>query len=443
MRLLEASLGRLTALFLGAFGAATALTGYASYSASRHTIETLVDRRLDEVSRALLDESLRGNAAAILARIAALSTQRETGDLGFELTDAKGQRLGGNVNVSGPVPPGFSTLGDSVLPGTATFRMQRRDAGGGLHLVTLVETEPIEGFAAVWLRSYALGFGLIVLIVVAGAVSFSTIVRRRIGELRTTAEAIIDGDLTQRVPVEPGSGAFAEQAATFNRMLDRIAALVESLRHVGGDVAHDLRTPLARLRSRLALIVAETPTPALEATLEQCDELLAMFSAILRISEVEGGERRTAFRAFSLAGVATDVTETLAASADDSGHVLTLTSIEDGEIEGDRQLLTQAALNLVGNALTHSPSGTRVTVAVTRAAAQMRLTVTDNGPGIPVEGRATALRRFGRLDASRHRPGHGLGLPLVEAIARMHGGTLSLEDAGPGLRATIAVPVAG
>jgi signal transduction histidine kinase len=141
--------------------------------------------------------------------------------------------------------------------------------------------------------------------------------------------------------------------------------------------------------------------------------------------------------------VATDVTETLAASADDSGHVLTLTSIEDGEIEGDRQLLTQAALNLVGNALTHSPPGTRVTVAVTRVAAQMRLTVTDNGPGIPAEGRATALRRFGRLDASRHRPGHGLGLPLVEAIARMHGGTLSLEDAGPGLRATIAVPVAG
>lgn len=438
-----ASLGRLTALFLGAFGAATALTGYASYSASRHTIETLVDRRLDEVSRALLDESLRGNPGAILARIAALSTQRETGDLGFELVDARGRRLGGNVTVTGPVPPGFSTLGDSVLPGSTAFRIQRRDAGAGLQLVTLVETEPIEGFAAVWLRSYALGFGLIVIIVVAGAVSFSTIVRRRIGELRRTAEAIIDGDLTQRVPVEPGSGAFAGQAATFNRMLDRIAALVESLRHVGGDVAHDLRTPLARLRSRLALIVAETPTPELEAALEQCDELLRMFSAILRISEVEGGERRTAFRAFSLAEVATDVTETLAASAEDSGHVLTLEAVASGDVEGDRQLLTQAALNLVGNALTHSPPGSRVTVAVTRAATRMLLTVADDGPGIPAGERTTALRRFGRLDASRHRPGHGLGLPLVEAIARMHSGTLSLEDARPGLRATIAVPAAG
>jgi len=438
-----ASLGRLTALFLGAFGAATALTGYASYSASRHTIETLVDRRLDEVSRALLDESLRGNAGAILTRISALSAQRETGDLGFELLDAKGQRLGGNVTVSGRVPPGFSTLADGMLPGTATFRMQRRDAGGGLHLVTLVETEPIDGFAAVWLRSYALGFGLIVIIVVAGAVSFSTIVRRRISELRTTAEAIIDGDLTQRVPVEPGSGAFARQAATFNRMLDRIAALVESLRHVGGDVAHDLRTPLARLRSRLALIVAETPTPELEAALDQCDEMLAMFSAILRISEVEGGERRTAFRPVALAAVASDVAETLAATTADSGHVLTIGPLEDGAVEGDRQLLTQATLNLVGNALTHSPPGARVAVSVTRAAAQLVLTVEDDGPGIPAAERATALRRFGRLDASRHCPGHGLGLPLVEAIARMHGGTLSLEDARPGLRATIAVPVAG
>jgi signal transduction histidine kinase len=274
-------------------------------------------------------------------------------------------------------------------------------------------------------------------------VSFSTIVRRRIGELRRTAEAIIDGDLTQRVPVEPGGGAFAGQAVTFNRMLDRIAALVESLRHVGGDVAHDLRTPLARLRSRLALIVAETPTAELEAALEQCDEMLAMFSAILRISEVEGGERRTAFRAFALAEVASEVAETLSASAEDSGHILTLAAVEDGEIEGDRQLLTQATLNLVGNALTHSPPGTRVTVAVTRVAARMLLTVMDDGPGIPAAERATALRRFGRLDASRHCPGHGLGLPLVEAIARMHGGTLVLDDAKPGLRATIAVPVAG
>jgi signal transduction histidine kinase len=437
-----ASLGRLTALFLGAFGAATALTGYASYSASRHTIETLVDRRLDEVSRALLDEARRGDARAILARIAVLSQQRETGDLGFELTDAAGTRLGGNVAVSGAVPAGFSTLDDGVLPGAAAWRIQRRDAGAGLRLVTLVETEPVEGFAAVWLRSYALGFGLIVVIVVAGAVSFSLLVRRRIGELRATAEAIIDGDLTQRVPVERGGGAFAGQAATFNRMLDRIAALVESLRHVGGDVAHDLRTPLARLRSRLALIVAETPGAELEAAVDQCDELLAMFSAILRISEVEGGDRRTAFRDVSLAAVAAEVAETLAASAADSGHVLEVGELAAGVVEGDRQLLTQGVLNLVVNALTHSPAGSVVRVAVARDAGRLRLSVVDDGPGIPAGERATALRRFGRLDASRHRPGHGLGLPLVEAIVRMHGGALTLEDAGPGLRATIAVPVA-
>ncbi|WP_294195699.1 ATP-binding protein, partial [uncultured Sphingomonas sp.] len=259
-------------------------------------------------------------------------------------------------------------------------------------------------------------------------------------ELRSTAEASIDGDLTQRVPVEPGSGAFAEQAATFNRMLDRIAALVDSLRHVGGDVAHDLRTPLARLRSRLALIVAETPTAELEAVLDQCDELLAIFSAILRISEVEGGDRRTAFQPVSLSAIASDVAETLAANAADSGHVLTVTALADGTVAGDRQLLAQAGLNLVGNALTHSPAGSRVTVAVTREADAMRLTVTDDGPGIPAAARATALRRFGRLDASRNRPGHGLGLPLVEAVARMHRGTLSLEDAAPGLRAVLTIP---
>lgn len=431
-----ASLRRLTAVFVGAFGIATVVTGYATYSASRATIENLVDRRLAAVSRALLDEARPGDATSLLLHISMLSQQRDTGDIGFELTDARGRRLGGNVAVSGAVPAGFSTVrsDDDVM------RVQRRAAGNGLQLLTLVELEPVDGYQGAWLRSFVIGFGAMLVIVVAGAVSFSRLVRRRIGEVRATAEAIIDGDLTQRIPVERGAGAFAAQAVTFNRMLDRIAALVDSLRHVGGDIAHDMRTPLARLRSRLAVIAEEATTPELEAALEQCDELLAMFSAMLRISEVEGGDRRAAFDVVDLASIASEVAETLAEAANDSGHRLGIARLDTGNVEGDRQLLSQAMLNLVENALAHTPAGSQVSIAVERSGDDMVLRIQDDGPGIPATDHAAALRRFGRLDASRNRPGHGLGLPLVDAIVRMHGGTLRLGDASPGLRVTIALP---
>lgn len=440
MVLRGSSLGRLTALFLGAFGVATVATGYATYTTSRHTIETLVDRRIAAVSRAVLDEAQSDEASAILARIRVLSRQRDTSDLGFVLYDARGRRLGGNVTLAYEVPPGFSTLGEGVVDGLTTGRAQRRTAGSGLQLVTLAETDPVEGSAAVWLRSFAIGFGVIVVIVVAGALSFALLVRRRIGELRATAEAIIDGDLTQRVPVEPGGGAFAGQAVAFNRMLDRIAALVDSLRHVGGDIAHDMRTPLARLRSRLARIAAETPSDEVDAALEQCDELLTMFSAMLRISEIEGGDRRAAFRPVRLATIALEVAETIAASADEGGRTLVVEELAEGEVDGDRALLAQAAINLVENALAYTPEGATVRIAVIARGDELCLRVADDGPGIAAVDRAAALRRFGRLDASRNRPGHGLGLPLVDAIARMHRGTLTLGDAGPGLVATVAMP---
>ncbi|MEH3046313.1 sensor histidine kinase [Sphingomonas adhaesiva] len=432
----------LTALFLAAFALVTALTGYAMFDASRRAIATLVDRRIDGVGDALLEEVRPGDAATILTRIAAFSRQRDSGDIGFELRDARGRRLGGNVALSRPVPTGFSAITRTDrIAGLSAGRAQSRDVGGGMSLVIVAETEPIDGFAAIRVRNYLMGFGVIAAIALAGIAAFGLVVRRRIEEVRTTALAIIDGDLSRRVPVAPHGGVFAEQAATFNRMLDRIATLVEGLRHVGSDVAHDLRTPLARLRSRLAVAAARTPGAELEAALAQCDELLAIFTAILRIAEIDTGDRRAAFRAVDLAALAAEVVETLGEVARDSGHRLTLERTEPATIAGDRQLLSQAALNLVENALHHTPPGTRVTLSVERTADRVRLCVRDTGPGIAPEHHATARRRFGRLDVSRNRPGHGLGLPLVDAIAALHGGTLDLDDARPGLSAALVLPL--
>ncbi|WP_298810283.1 HAMP domain-containing sensor histidine kinase [uncultured Sphingomonas sp.] len=439
------SLRSLLLAFLGAFAAAVVLTGYATYTASHRAIIALVDARIDLAADAVLSDGAPGDARAILARIAAFTRRRDTGDIGFELEDARGRRLGGNVVLARPIAAGFSTIerGDNIA-GLSAGRAERRDAGGGLRLITIIETEPVDGYAAVRARNYLLGFGAILLIVAAGTATFASIVRRRIDELRAAAEAIIDGDLQRRVPVPARGGAFAAQAETFNRMLDRIAGLMDGIRHISSEVAHDLRTPLARLRGRLVLAAqAEEGAAArdeLDRAIEQCDDLLATFAAMMRIAEVEGGARRAGFTRLDLAPLVEEVADTMREVANDSGHGLRCAAVPPVSVVGDRALLAQALLNLVENALNHTPADTTVTVGINARGDQVAIRVSDDGPGIAPDERARALRRFGRLDASRHRPGHGLGLPLVQAIAQLHGGSLTLDDACPGLAATLILP---
>lgn len=432
----------LTAMFLTGFGLVTTMTGYAQFQASRSAIAALVDRRIATVADALLDDVPPGDAGAILSRIAAFARQRQSGDIGFELEDGHGRRLGGNIRLSRPLHVGFSTITrNDRIAGLSAGRAEVRDAGGGLVLVTVAETEPIDGYAAIRLRNYLLGFGLIVAVVLGGTVAFGVLVGRRVDELSETALAISSGDLTRRLPVDPGGGVFADQAATFNAMLDRIATLVDGLRHVGSDIAHDLRTPLARLRSRLATIADRNPDADVDAAMAQCDALLAVFTAILRIAEIDTGDRRRDFRTVDLTALVEEIAETLADAAGETGHGLRVGRLDAVSILGDRQLLAQAVLNLAENALRHTPPGTAVTLSVARGGDGVRVAVTDAGPGIAPADRARARRRFGRLDASRNRPGHGLGLPIVEAIAHLHDGTLVLEDARPGLAAALSLPI--
>ena len=437
------SLRALTASFLLAFLAATVLTGYATFTASHRAVVALVDRRIAAIGDAVTEDIRPGDASAIAARIASLSRRRDTGDVGFALTDRRGRRLAGNVALSRHIPNGLSTLSTrDAIPGLSAGRALVRDVGGGYRLAIVAETEPIDGYAALRTRNYVLGFGSITLVVLGGTVLFGAMVRRRIGEVRAAAEAIIAGDMARRIPVAPRGGAFDRQAATFNRMLDRIATLMDHLRHVSSDVAHDLRTPLARLRSHLAVMTAAPVPPsreALECALDQCDTLLDLFAAILRIADVEG-RNRDGFAPVDLAALVEQVGEAGAALAGEGGQRL---KVEPGpalRIDGDRQLLAQALLNLVTNAVDHTPAGTTIRLSLARDGDLIEIRIRDDGPGIPRSAHATALRRFGRLDGSRHRAGHGLGLPLAFAIAKLHGGELTLDDAAPGLIVTIRLP---
>lgn len=434
------SLRSLTFLFLVAFALATGLAAYVTYTATHLAIIASVDRRIASVSDLLLDDAPSGDAAALLRRIDTVTRSRENGDIGFALRDGRGAYLGGNIRLARTLAPGFASIdADDRIAGLSAGRALNRAAGGGLWLTTVAETEPIDGYHSARLRSYVLGFGLIALVVLSGTVAFGLIVRRRIAATRATAEAIVDGDLSHRVPVTGDGGSFDAQAIAFNRMLARIELLVENVRSVGGDVAHDLRTPLARLRGRLSRLAEEAPSAAVEAALDDCDGMLSMFAAILRIAEVEGGDRRAAFAPVALDALVEEVCEGLGEATVDADHAL-IVATSPVEIVGDRQLLAQALYNLVENALHHSPPGTEVRVGATQDANAVTIRVADNGPGIAPADRDRALRRFGRLDASRSRSGHGLGLPLAAAVARLHRGTLTLGDAAPGLLVTMTLP---
>jgi signal transduction histidine kinase len=444
--LLPRRLRSLTIAFSVAFVVVTVGTGFAVHSVTRDTIADLVDQRIVATSSQAIGPDPRPDAAAVLARIAELTQQRDTGDIGFQLDDPAGRRLGGNITLRHVLPLGSSSLRiDAGITGLSEGRAFVRVLANGLRLTTVAETEPFDHYNAARVRIYLVGFGSIMLVAMGGVIAFSVLVHRRIAAMRHTVEAIIDGDIQRRVPVIGAGGEFDQQALAFNRMLDRIAELMAQISNVSNDIAHDLRTPLARLRSRVARLLRQSSNPTLseglEAALAQCDQLLAMFTAMLRIAEVEGGNRRAAFAPIDLAGLVREVGGMMEPIVADTGRALVVAGTTPTPVRGDRQLLSQALINLIENGVRHTPPGSRIRLATRGSNTQAIVTIEDDGPGIPTEQRALALRRFGRLDSSRSgADGHGLGLPLVDAIARLHRGTLALEDAAPGLRVVLTLP---
>jgi signal transduction histidine kinase len=255
--------------------------------------------------------------------------------------------------------------------------------------------------------------------------------------MSAAAEAIIDGDLTRRIPVRGSDDDLDRLAMTFNRMLDRIGGLMDSLRQVSNDIAHDLRTPLTRLRQRLeanrALESPDEHAAAIGGALRDVDAILDSFAALLRIAQVEGGARRAAFRPIDVTALARTVVEAFAPSAEDDGQTLRAEGETPLVVEGDSELLTQMLANLVENALRHAGPDAQIRVSTAADGADVRLSVSDNGPGVPEGERQRVFDRFYRLERSRSTEGSGLGLALVAAVARLHGAEIELGDARPGL----------
>lgn len=418
-------------------------------------------------SNALLSEQvvagLRADADAIIAEgrvgglpalVEAVATRsRVAGSQLYLLTDLRGARLAGNLPA---LPPeltekptgGIFQLGPrgGVAPRLA-FGLSV-DTGVGARLLVGRDIDGQRQYARRMQRAFLVGFGLMALVGLAGGVLISRRVLARIGAITDTSRSIMAGDLSRRVPLSGAGDELDDLAGNLNDMLGRIELLMASMREVSDNIAHDLKTPLTRLRTRAEAALrdgreAGQYREALERTIEEADDLIKTFNALLLIARLEAGALEQSMGPVDLGAVVYDAAELYEPLAEERGLSLTVEAAEGVQVRGNRQLIGQAVANMIDNAIKYSAkpgAGGPITVRLVDGSGGPEITVGDRGPGIAPEDRARALKRFVRLDSSRTQPGTGLGLSLVAAVARLHGGTIRLEDNAPGLRIVFVMP---
>lgn len=430
---------RLAALYTAIFALSLAGLGAVTLFATRAALSREFDGRIQAEAMALAQEYQTEGLTGVVQAVRERDSTPGALDYGFETAPgvATAGRLAGSH-----APLGWSTL-KTREPGEAVeaMRVFVMALPDGSRLLVGDDVDRMSVVDDVVLRGFAAAFAGVLVIGTVGGLALSRGVHRRLADISGTAEAIIDGDLTRRVPMRGSGDDLDRLAATINRMLDRISALMESLRQVSNDIAHDLRTPLTRLRQRLELDLrgGDSRGGVLEPALQDLDAILETFAALLRIAQIEGGARRAGFQPVDLAAIAATVCEAFTPSAEEGGRTLTLETEAPAETIGDRELLTQALANLVENGLIHTPVGARLRIVV-RGLAEggAAVSVIDDGPGVPAGDRDRVFDRFYRLERSRSTPGSGLGLALVAAVARLHEARLDLLDAQPGLEARLS-----
>jgi signal transduction histidine kinase len=365
----------------------------------------------------------------------------------FSLTRPDGNRLAGNFTAAG-LPDGFSMF-DATLPGVPADTAYRAYSGsvGGNNLTVAFSLSETEELETIVLMSFGWGTLIITGLAVAGGALLASRVQRRLDGIAATMVDVSHGRLDARIPLIGNGDDIDEVSSQVNAALERLSALVEGMKQVSANIAHDLKTPLNRLQMILevaadkATLGQEVSDDLAEARAEAL-QINETFDALLRIAQIEAGARKARFIDLDVNGVVEAIAEIYAVVAEDDGKLLSARIFQGPgcHIHGDWELLTQMFANLVENALRHCPPGTAIELSVTRQDERVLARVGDDGPGIPAEEREKVFQRLYRLDNSRSTPGSGLGLSLVRAIADLHGASIVLEDRHPGLAVVVSFP---
>jgi signal transduction histidine kinase len=398
----------------------------------------------------LTDIYRRDGADALKNFIDARVHMQIAGDRILMLTDSSRKPLAGNLSVWPKDLP--------AAPGNYRIEVDMGEHGVQVSLVHVAQLGQYlllvgrdnKLFAPLERRFwYGLTAAIAVLSIAGLLVGLITrrVLMSRIYSIRQTVSAIIHGDLKHRLPTHLSDDELNTLALTINGMLEQIEQLVHGVRNVSNSIAHDLRTPLAELRSRLEELALMRPAPEttfaeIDGAVADVDRVIRIFDALLRLAEIDAGMRRSGFVSLDLVDLAATAVEFYAPAAELKNIRLTLHADAPVKVSGDPVLLAQALSNLIDNALKYAPENGLIDVAIRRREdAQAEIAVTDDGPGIHDSEKAKVVERFYRGDASRGTPGVGLGLSLVQAVAKLHGSALMLVDREPGLRVVMQVPL--
>ncbi len=459
-KLLRTTAFQLTLVYLLIFILfAVSLLGYFALNTRRLITEQITRTVTTEIGR--LREQY--NEAGIRGLVLVLDLRsRRPGSSLYLVTTPTGEGLAGNV---GSLEPGVldhpgwleTSYRRIEAPDDAEHRalVEVVELPGGFRLLVGRDLEERERIYAIISNAGRWSFALVVVLGLAGGFFVSRRVLKRIDAMTDTANTIMAGDLGGRLPIAGTGDELDRLAGNVNAMLERIEALMRGLKEVTDNIAHDLKTPLTRMRNRCEQALrgerGQDYRAALEATIAESDDLIRTFDALLMIARAESGQARGNMAEFDAAEIARDVGELYEPLAEQKGLALKIDAPAAAAVRGNRELVSQALANLVDNAIKYAgPDVSKINGAAAeiqvRAGAEgerITLSVADRGPGIPEADRGRVVERFVRLEQSRSEPGSGLGLSLAAAVARLHGGELRLEDNRPGLRSVIALPRAG
>jgi signal transduction histidine kinase len=461
-KLLRTTAFQLTLVYLVVFALFAAfLLGYFAFNTRRLINEQIVG--IVDTELQLLQ--VQYNQAGIRRLVGIVDVRsRRPGSSLYLVTTPTGEGLAGNV---GSLEPGI--LESEGWVETAYRRLEEPESAehnalvrvsrlpGGIRILVGRDLDERERMFHIVALAGRWSVAIVIVLGIVGGVFVSRRVLKRVDAMTDTAQTIMAGDLSGRLSVIGSGDEFDRLALNLNGMLERIESLMRGLKEVTDNVAHDLKTPLTRLRNRCEAALRSANTAAdyrrvMEETIEESDGLIRTFDALLMIARAESGEVRDGMAEFDVAEVARDVGELYEPLAEDRGLTLEVEAKQCAAVKGNRELVSQALANLVDNAIKYAApaaketsgavNGERSGIVVKADAERDRvvLTVSDRGPGIPPGDRSRVIDRFVRLEQSRSLPGSGLGLSLVSAVARLHGGELKLEDNAPGLRARISLP---
>jgi signal transduction histidine kinase len=447
-RLLRTTSFRLTALYAVYFAASMAVIFGIVFWVATDVLNGQIRLSLQSELASLPDVEASAPTRALISEIEQRVDSGSSELFDYGVQDGEGRVLAGNLSTLTPFE-GWQEIPREDLANKPSHRPARHRLlalghrfGDGSLLTVATDTYRMREAEEAIARSFAWAAGATLLLGLAGGITLSHGFLRRVDEINLTTRAIMRGDLTDRIRTRGTGDELDELGHNLNGMLDRLRDLMEGLKQVSNDIAHDLRTPLSRLKQRLEAASEEARSiedyeEAIRLALKDTDTALATFGALLRIAQIETGTRRANFVDLDLSSLAVDLAMTYDVVAEDLGRTL-VASVDSGlHIHGDRELLTQLFVNLIENALRHTPPGAQVRLSAKAGRRGPVVEIADDGPGIPEAEWTHVFKRFYRLESARSTPGNGLGLALVAAVAELHDAHIELADNAPGLRVAL------